>query len=324
MTEEQNRSIEIFRELADKLEDRIFPIAQMPVGAIRNLLMGIYQGDSKWVEMKMKMLCHCMDRDDYEGCALFFYEITHMKDVAEFYSCKEKAAESFREKMLSTYSSNKYFTGKGVIYTVLTGNYETLKEPQFEDTRFDYICFTDDTNLQSAIWQIRHLEDMDNLGAQRLSRKPKILAHDFLGQYNYSIYVDSKFRIIGNLYEYITKYSMGAPMLCFPHGGRNCIYDEAEACIAYKKDDGRIVRRQVKQYRENGMPEHYGLIDAGCMARAHNNSDVIDVMNDWWKEFLGGCHRDQISFPYVCWRNNFKYDISDLFIWDNKYLTFDR
>ena len=109
-------------------------------------------------------------------------------------------------------------------------------------------------------------------------------------------------------------------MLCFPHGGRDCIYDEVEACIAYKKDDARIIYRQADKYRHDGMPEHYGLIDAGCMVRAHRNSDVVGLMNNWWKEFLNGCHRDQISFPYVCWKNHFKYDISDLFIWDNEYI----
>lgn len=319
-----NESIKILRDLADNLKCGIFPIKNLPVEGIRLLMMEIFQGNLQLVHVKMSMLEHIMACEDYEGGALFFYEMAQMANMSLIYSWREKAGSAFSDKVLDRFSDNKCFKGKGVVYTVLTGNYDSLKEPEYVDLEFDYICFTDDDSLESANWTIRKLKDEESLGVQRLSRKPKILVDKYLGEYDYSIYIDSKLRIKGNLYEYINRYSMGAPMLCFPHYERDCVYEEADVCIQLKKDKEDAIRKQTKRYRHEGMPEHYGLIEAACMVRAHRSQEVIKVMNDWWDEFLKGCCRDQISFPYVCWKNNFHYDISNLFIDYNEYLKLER
>ena len=41
--------------------------------------------------------------------------------------------------------------------------------------------------------------------------------------------------------------------------------------------------------------------------RNHNLSSVIKTMEDWWLELKYWSKRDQLSFPYVCWKNKFKY-----------------
>ena len=66
--------------------------------------------------------------------------------------------------------------GKVVIYTVITGNYDSLSTPSFRSEGVDYLCFTNNRELQSDFWEIRHIEDgiLNDVG---LSRKPKILAH---------------------------------------------------------------------------------------------------------------------------------------------------
>lgn len=317
-------SIKIFRDLADNLKCGIFPIKSIPVEGIRLMMVEIFQGNLQLVNIKINMLEHIMACEDYEGGALFFYELAQLVNMLLIYSWKEKANKIFSNKILDEFSKNKWFKGGGAVYTVLTGNYDSLKEPEYINPEFDYICFTDNDSLTSGVWSIRKLEDEENLGAQRLSRKPKILVDRYLGEYDYSIYIDSKLKIIGNLYEYINKYSLGAPMLCFPHYERDCVYEEAKECIRLKKDKEDIIRRQTERYRCEGMPENYGLIEAACMVRAHRSQEVTKVMEDWWNEFLNGCCRDQISFPYVCWINNFNYDISNLYIDYNEYLKFEE
>ena len=52
-----------------------------------------------------------------------------------------------------------------VIYTCLTGGYDTLLQPSIIDNQFDYICFSNDiTEKQIGIWQIRKIsfESNDN------------------------------------------------------------------------------------------------------------------------------------------------------------------
>jgi hypothetical protein len=47
-------------------------------------------------------------------------------------------------------------------------------------------------------------------------------------------------------------------------------------------------------------------------------------MEEWWKEIEKFSYRDQISFPYVCWKNDFKPDICDQDIYNNEWLLCTR
>ena len=69
---------------------------------------------------------------------------------------------------------------KKVIYTVITGGYDNLiEQPKIEG--YDYICFTDNTNLKSDIWQIRDMpEGLSDLTTVKQQRNVKILAHKYL------------------------------------------------------------------------------------------------------------------------------------------------
>lgn len=61
----------------------------------------------------------------------------------------------------------------------------------------------------------------------RLARRVKILRHEYLAEYDYSIWVDGSCEIIGDLGEYIDFYKRNEPMLNFNHHGNDCIYEEA-------------------------------------------------------------------------------------------------
>lgn len=65
--------------------------------------------------------------------------------------------------------------------------------------------------------------------------------------------------------------------------------------------------------------EAYGK-ENGCMVRDHNDEFVKKLMNDWQNEIMKYSVRDQLSFPYVCWKNHFVPDISNLDINRNGWL----
>lgn len=313
-------------ELADQLNSLNFPIQQLPISALEEILKTCF-GNGSLFHVHEKMLHHFLMNEDSTGCALQIQNIVEeMKFTKQnlYLNLQKNAEKIFIKKVLQRYKHNSCFTGKGVIYTVLTGNYESLKEPLYKNPEFDYICFTDMPSLQSKTWTIRVLENAENLNSIRLSRKPKILCHQFLNTYDYSIYVDAKFRITGDLKAYLERYSMGQPMLCFPHYLRDCIYEEAKVCISLNKDNKKNILKQIKRYREEGFPSHYGLIDAGCMVRSHNNVLLKRTMENWWDEFVNGSQRDQLSFPYACWKNQLEYDICSLYSERNEYLHLER
>jgi hypothetical protein len=55
------------------------------------------------------------------------------------------------------------------------------------------------------------------------------------------------------------------------------------------------------------MPENYGLSENSIIIRRHNKLEVQNIMNKWWKEIVSHSHRDQLSLSYVCWKNKFKF-----------------
>ena len=109
-------------------------------------------------------------------------------------------------------------------------------------------------------------------------------------------------------------------MLNFNHHAHDCIYEEVKICNALSKDDGRIMDEQIRRYYMEGYPEHYGMTANGVMVRDIHNDAVKRVMEMWWKEIENGSYRDQLSFCYVCWKENFMYDTCDLYIINNKYV----
>lgn len=204
-----------------------------------------------------------------------------------------------------------------VVYTVITGDYDDLKIPEYVNEDWDYICFTD-TDIKSDFWQIRNIHEFE-LDPVRKSRKYKILPHNYLSEYDYSIYIDGSFVITGDMNEYINKYAKTNPMLCLTHPERNCIYDEADVCLSLKKDSENIIITQIEKYLVEKYPKNNGLIAGGIMFRKHNDPSVIEVMEDWNEEVLNYSRRDQLSFNYICWKKDFEYDICDLSCWGNEY-----
>ena len=53
--------------------------------------------------------------------------------------------------------------------------------------------------------------------------------------------------------------------------------------------------------------------------RRHNEKDCIKTMEDWWTEIKHNSKRDQLSFNYVAWKNNFKYNYLDGDVRTNHY-----
>jgi len=97
------------------------------------------------------------------------------------------------------------------------------------------------------------------------------------------------------------------------HTHRSCIYEEAVACIQMRKDSSEIINSQMMRYGKEGYPPVNGLIAGRVIIRHHNNKKIISIMEDWWNEILNGSRRDQLSFNYVMWKNDFpiKYMMED-------------
>ena len=206
---------------------------------------------------------------------------------------------------------------KIAVYTAFTGDYDSLKEPDFVDENCDYICFTDNESVESDLYEIIPMDD-SNLDNNRKAKRYKVLPHKYLKDYEYSFWLDGTFKVKSSLREYIYKY-LKNPMLCVVHTERDCVYDELLASYNIARYPKPTMNRQVETYKRDGFPDHYGLGVMGSIFRAHNNPKVSALMDDWWREIVRFTNQDQLSFAYVAWKNDFHPSVSPVYYWDNEY-----
>jgi len=82
---------------------------------------------------------------------------------------------------------------------------------------------------------------------------------------------------------------------------RDCLYQEAQHCHSWPKYADVPLLEQVEHYRAEGMPEHFGLWAATCIARRHTPS-MLELGDAWLAEQTRWSHQDQVSLPYLLWR----------------------
>jgi hypothetical protein len=197
---------------------------------------------------------------------------------------------------------------RGVVYTAITAGKDLLTAPAWRLSGVDYVCFTDDISIQAEGWATVPLPEQ-HPDPVRSAKRPKILPHLHLPDYDWSLWVDANFKIVGDLGPLIDEHLAKGPHFAFRHYKRACAYEEPEACIRHGKDDAGRLRDQARRYRSLGMPEGLPVASNAVVLRRHNEPDVIELMEAWWREIQLGVRRDQVSFPYILWShpNRFRF-----------------
>jgi len=180
---------------------------------------------------------------------------------------------------------------KKCIYTVIFGGYDQLLPPKVISEGFDHICFSDDPELKSDVWQIKLIEVPEN--HVKRQREVKILSHKYLPEYDITIYVDGNQQILADLNAMLQFYNGG--MLVKKHPHRANIYDEALKIIQVGKAKQQDVELQVAHYRNSGFDEKY-LFETGIMIR-DNSEAVKKLCEAWWHDVDKFTYRDQLSLP---------------------------
>jgi hypothetical protein len=198
---------------------------------------------------------------------------------------------------------------KGVIYTCVTGNYDTIFNHTYIDSNWDYVCFTDNLSIKgkhNSSWKFVPIvfNELDN---SRNQRWHKINPHLLFPEYKRSIWIDANTDILKkDLFDDVDKaINENRKISIGPHPSRNCIYQALKACIELEKDDPKIMNEQINIIRNDGFPENQGLFASGIIYREHLDKQIIKIMEDWWWWVRNHSKRDQLSFTYVLWKHGF-------------------
>lgn len=198
--------------------------------------------------------------------------------------------------------STMFPNNSSVIYSVLIGDYDSFEDIKYQGPHSEQILFTNqDIILQN--WSVVKVDDF-NANNKLISRKYKILTHNFLSGYEKSLYIDANMNISSIDLTYCFDLLNNHKILFFRHPSRNCIYDEAIAVLTLRKDWLHSVKPQMSRYIRSEYPKKNGLILGGFILRNHNIPLVKKIMEEWFNEVNLYSYRDQLSYNYVAWQNS--------------------
>lgn len=230
------------------------------------------------------------------------------------------------------------------IYTVITGDYDELHQPQVVVPGAEYFLFTNNISIINScvspaegswkfskmckycgkigVWNVILLDTETELENILLSRKVKMLPHLYLDpKYDMSIYLDADMLITGDLTKLTNVLTVDTTMAAFRHSYCHSVREEIDDLIEKGVVDKDMAEKQWLRYVEWGFKDNLGITENGILIRRHNDPQVIRLMQLWWSEFQNGCLRDQISLMPCLYRLGFeKFIMLDGNIHNNKWV----
>jgi hypothetical protein len=203
------------------------------------------------------------------------------------------------------------------IYTVLTGDKEPLGNPigrlqSIEtDLNIEFICFTDNPALKSNVWNCR-VFDTHYLPPEKSSRRPKALPHEYLADYDYSLYMDNicELKRLPNCSDLLEAPDTDYVYRVFKHSTRTVLAEEALAISSLGYDTAENLINQLDTYVQY-LPLQLitPLNTCTVLLRQHNHLQVIRHGRMWWEHILNFSKRDQMSFDFCRLQSSLKLNI---------------
>lgn len=201
-----------------------------------------------------------------------------------------------------------------VVYTCIVGGYDNLNSPLITSENTDYIVYSDNKFIieDTKCWEYRPIPDeikeiCDNNNIL-INRYIKMHPHILFPEYDYALYIDGNVRIISETTSLFDIINDITGIAIHAHNRRKDVYEEAEACIKVEKGNAKSIKKQINKYREEGVPEKYGLYEANVIASNLKNENAGRLLDFWWDEFIkSNTLRDQIILPYILWKSGYNY-----------------
>ena len=190
-----------------------------------------------------------------------------------------------------------------VVYTVIVGNYDYVKQPSVIDDRFDYIIFSDVPIANTGVWQVRLIEYETKRNWLK-ARYPRFNNSAVLPEYEASLYVDGNIQILSQkVYDRcIELKEQGVEWAGIKHQGRTGIYNEINAIIGLGWAHDYDVLDWYRYMRKDNFPDDCGLFEDNVIFRIH--TERVTKVNSffWWSMEKFMYRRDQFALMWAIWK----------------------
>ena len=200
-----------------------------------------------------------------------------------------------------------------IIYTVITGAYDSIKQPHVVEEGVEYVLFTNNPEIKDAgVWKVVQIpsEEWSGRTAREnnilLSRKVKMLPHKYLPEgAEWSLYIDADMLIKGQLTLLLENLKEDNLFAACRHSYCGSVREEIEDLVAKGMVNETQVQQQWQRYVEWGFEDNLGISENGLLIRRHNDVRVVQLMELWREEYQNGCLRDQVSLMPCMYRTDF-------------------
>ena len=200
-----------------------------------------------------------------------------------------------------------------IIYTVITGSYDSIKQPRVMEAGVEYVLFTNNPEIKDAgVWKVVQIPSEEWTGRTErennilLSRKVKMLPHEYLPEVvEWSIYIDADMVIKRPLTELLNNLHSKTLIAACRHSYCKNVQEEIEDLLAKNMVRPEQVKEQWQKYTEWGFWDDLGISENGLLIRRHNDRRLQKLMELWWSEYQQGCLRDQVSLMPCMYKEDF-------------------
>ena len=204
------------------------------------------------------------------------------------------------------------------LVTSIYGDYDTLVDPPEQEGVDEYIAVVDRHHDGCSRWT-QLVEPRAHLHP-RMAAKVAKCRPDLYTDADVTVWMDGGARLAD---EQSIKWAVGhgGVIAQFRHPERDDVSAEADASYPLRKYEGQRVVEQAAHYKAAGLPDHWGLWACGLIVR-HTQELGHRFGNYWLAEQLRWSWQDQISEPYLLWRNMLRPVPLDGSLWSNPCIRF--
>jgi TOD1/MUCI70, glycosyltransferase-like domain len=207
------------------------------------------------------------------------------------------------------------------LVTSIYGDYDELVDPPKQIGVDEYVAIVDREYPSSSLWR-QVIEPRPHMHPRLAAKVAKCLPWRYTDA-DVSVWVDGGARL---KHEGVAEWAAEfAPFAQFEHPERDDVTAEAEVSAGIEKYQHQPVLAQVAHYREQGMPQGFGLWATGMIVRerpSQARGRQVSFGRDWLTEQMVWSYQDQLSEPYLFWRAHFKPNVLDGNLWNNPHIAF--
>ena len=173
-----------------------------------------------------------------------------------------------------------------IIYTIITGNYDTIKQPMVLTPGVEYYLFTNNPEIiDTGVWKVVQIRSEQWQGRTErennilLSRKVKMLPHKYLPvDAERSIYIDADMLIKEPLTKLLNDLHEDTLFAVCRHSYCKSVNEEINDLKAKAMVNATLVENQWQHYVEWGFKDNVGISENGLLIRKHRDARVIQLM----------------------------------------------